>query len=87
MKIYVVEGCVNYEGCSCIKAFKTKEQADEFASQCDDYNQTKPQFPDDYENDEIYNEWEAKEEQWRERHPAIQTFDDYYHVSEIELAD
>lgn len=70
MKVYVVLGCIKYEGSDVIGVFSTPEMASDFYTICEDYEKTR------YSGKSI--------SLWIDDHPAGRSFD-HYEVEEFEL--
>lgn len=87
-KIYLVEAGIDYEGHSALKAFLTKEAAEEFAATCRAYLATaQPYLDRGYTRDEM-GAWYAAESAWEQGSPDpknITRHIDYFEVIEVEF--
>ncbi len=85
MRIYLVNGCVDYDGCFPIRAFKLKCKAEKFKKECDLAKKREPKYSSDMEIAE-YKEFEKRQESWLATHPAPRSESaDEYSISEIYL--
>jgi hypothetical protein len=72
--IFLVMGCIEYEGSYPIQAFINEAAAQSFVSKCDIYTRKSPRVPTEIRDTPSNNaEWEAycaKRKRWEMRHPA-----------------
>lgn len=85
-KIYILEAGVDYEGRSPIKAFTTKQAAEDRAKVCYEYLATAvPYLEGDHSADE-YEAWSAADDAWTRAAPEdFERYHDYFVVTEIDL--
>jgi hypothetical protein len=83
--IYVVHGCVDYEGCDVITSFVNSDDAEKFKNQCVQYKKTQPASYDGDYDDETWLEYCNVMIEWRSHHPAKSESYDSFHISVVEL--
>jgi len=85
-KIYIVEGCEDYESSSSILAFNKEEEAEKFKKKCEKYQQTVPRYDYDLDDSDfkLWDEYETKLSKWSRKHPAKYSYDSYW-IREVEL--
>lgn len=73
-KVYLVMAEYDYEGGSVFCAFASKQDADLFASRCNEHIQSRPRSPttieDSPENDAAFDAFLAAIGEWENNHPA-----------------
>lgn len=83
-QIYLVMSCTNYEGCAPIRAYESEQEAKVFSDACTKYQETKPEFPGDHDDDIAFEAYCNLVREWEEAHPAGRD-DDSFHVRAIEF--
>jgi hypothetical protein len=66
-QVYIVESAVDYEKDLQIAAFLDRALADAFVVELNRYQETREPMPD---NDDGYEAWSVRDDEWRARHPA-----------------
>lgn len=85
--IYLAVAFTDYEDSDVICAFAEEENAEKFVAICRDYDETREPYPGD--EDEVYDLWKARDEEWFSHHPGDQKLGlpDGYSVMKVSLND
>lgn len=85
--IYLAVAFTQYEDSDVICAFADEENAEKFVAACRDYDETREPYPGD--EDEVYDPWKVRDEEWFSHHPGDQKLGlpDGYSVMKVSLND
>jgi hypothetical protein len=86
-EVYIVCRAYDYEGSSAMVAFCKREDADSFQKLCADYQAERPRFPENHDDDGVYDGYCEADTKWRKEHPAGEyaASADSFHVETVEL--
>lgn len=83
-QIWLIDGCVEYESQTTLRAFETKDDAEHFAQRCRNHDGKKKRCPDIGATHDVWEKWATQNKKWEAAHPAGGGYD-YYSVYSLKL--